>query len=736
MQAPNIAQAGLLTLSRRIVQRPEDDPAALVLEAWSQGLMTGSLVIMAAVTFANMRPGVLLHKLILLELILATAHGTFIFAPDPVYGWYLASTAIGLIISWSLHNVIAWMKNRPFMSRGLSLFYIGTIVLAQPYWAAEIYANFAYFNNISLVAYEKIRPWEALFRDPWWIYTTCNLFWVVKTHYNFGLIELVRECPRFGLMLGSMCLSILFSVADVLSVTGVLSAAMPTGINPFWKKLELSRIWEQLERITAVVQGQSLKSSPSPKTQQLFHSLTDHDASIGFPVMVIQNAAFMNLLGLDQSLPVFLEGLEHGRSDISPQPPSTPTVMIDIQHASLLLSAFMKQIYIWYPILHAEYTEEFVQAITSYFPPSVGSCLTLLILAIGCVAECETITDAVQRRPEAIYIQAAMEMLPCVFADSSSRSAQCLLLFSIYHLCCARPCQAHDYVVMASYRLQNYLINELDTDDDTTEGSIFRNCFCEIRVQLDLVDSGIWSVASYAPAPASSATWTWNEPEPFESPNSTNDRSDSDRDLSYFVAEIAMRNMLRRCTWSISTLPHGSHIYAPIVAAELERQLDEWLQMLPEALSFRDSSSCIGSSRRNSAWGKFLRTQYYAFKASIYWPAVYEALSSGEANGDLLLHCSKFFTSYAEFATSAAAAVTVCKPNIWTLYASVFTISMATLAALAEPCLSEVAVLPGVARGLKLAVEILANVADVSPSLGEMSMILNDRVFQGNVLAI
>lgn len=60
--------------------------------------------------------------------------------------------------------MIAWMKNRPFMSRGLSLFYIGTIILAQPYWVAEIYANFAYFNNINLGAYEKIRPWEALFR--------------------------------------------------------------------------------------------------------------------------------------------------------------------------------------------------------------------------------------------------------------------------------------------------------------------------------------------------------------------------------------------------------------------------------------------------------------------------------------------------------------------------------------------------------------------------------------------
>ncbi|KAJ5672185.1 hypothetical protein N7507_001312 [Penicillium longicatenatum] len=238
---------------KRITQRPVDDPAALVLEAWSQGLMAGSLVIMAAVTIANMRPGVLMHKLILLELVLATPHGTFIFAPDPVYGWYLASTAIGLIFSWSLHNVISWMKNRPFISRKLSLFYIGTIILAQPYWATEIYANFAYFNNINLTVYERIRPMEAiassthgcvgLYRrltsaassDPWWIYTTCNLFWVIKKHYDFGIIGLVRECPRFGLMLGSMCLSIFFIVADILSVTGILSAAMPLGINPFWK---------------------------------------------------------------------------------------------------------------------------------------------------------------------------------------------------------------------------------------------------------------------------------------------------------------------------------------------------------------------------------------------------------------------------------------------------------------------------------------------------------------------
>jgi hypothetical protein len=69
--------SGLSTLSvlhfhaaKRNVQRPVNG-SALILEAWSQGLMTGSLVIMAAVTYANMRPGVLLHKLILLEVLLS-----------------------------------------------------------------------------------------------------------------------------------------------------------------------------------------------------------------------------------------------------------------------------------------------------------------------------------------------------------------------------------------------------------------------------------------------------------------------------------------------------------------------------------------------------------------------------------------------------------------------------------------------------------------------------------------
>jgi hypothetical protein len=42
-------------------------PNGLLLEAWSQGFMVGALLIMAGITVSNMRRGVLLHKLILIE---------------------------------------------------------------------------------------------------------------------------------------------------------------------------------------------------------------------------------------------------------------------------------------------------------------------------------------------------------------------------------------------------------------------------------------------------------------------------------------------------------------------------------------------------------------------------------------------------------------------------------------------------------------------------------------------
>lgn len=126
------------------------------------------------------------------------------------------------------------MKIKPFLSKHVSYAFIGTVILAQPYWILEIYANFAYFHGINDI-FLRTRPWEALCRDPWWILTTVYLFWVIKTQYEMTIKEIIRISPRFGIMLLAMLLSIIFIVLDICTVTGAIRLQGTTGINPFWK---------------------------------------------------------------------------------------------------------------------------------------------------------------------------------------------------------------------------------------------------------------------------------------------------------------------------------------------------------------------------------------------------------------------------------------------------------------------------------------------------------------------
>ncbi|KAI9676410.1 MAG: hypothetical protein M1817_000567 [Caeruleum heppii] len=148
------------------------------------------------------------------------------------YGWYVSGTAVPLYLSWYLHNIIAWIKNKGFFSPWLNRAYIGTLMVVAPYWVVEMYANFAFNNNIAPL-FQRTRPFEALCRDPWWIFTCCNLIFNIKTRYNFGLIPLIRTSPRFGMMLVSMAISIIFLIVDVLSTVVDLGGLV--GINPYWK---------------------------------------------------------------------------------------------------------------------------------------------------------------------------------------------------------------------------------------------------------------------------------------------------------------------------------------------------------------------------------------------------------------------------------------------------------------------------------------------------------------------
>lgn len=157
------------------------------------------------------------------------------------------------------------------------------------------------------------------------------------------------------------------------------------------------------------------------------------------------------------------------------------------------------------------------------------------------------------------------------------------------------------------------------------------------------------------------------------------DKSVAERSQEFFLAEIAIRHMLRRCGTSVA--PAEGHprcsVFAPIVATELESQLNGWYDCLPASMWF--SRDAAGELVRNDVgfdvvFPIFLRAQYYSCLISIYWPAAVQAIEAHphlQLDIDLLNHCSRFFESCIQFIRSASACIAggaAVHPNKWMLY--------------------------------------------------------------------
>ncbi|KAF5263114.1 hypothetical protein FOXYS1_6140, partial [Fusarium oxysporum] len=175
--------------------------AQQVLEAWSQGFNVGAVIILLLLVLCNYRKNTLLHKLILGELLLALGHGFFCFFDEPEYGWVLSSTATLLYISYFIHNLIAWLKIRPFLPKWGARIFIISLLIVQPYWVLETWANFQYHNHLGSKIFNTSRLLEPLFRDPWWVFTTIKLVLAINENYEFTIPGLIRTSPRFGIML-------------------------------------------------------------------------------------------------------------------------------------------------------------------------------------------------------------------------------------------------------------------------------------------------------------------------------------------------------------------------------------------------------------------------------------------------------------------------------------------------------------------------------------------------------
>ncbi len=155
------------------------------------------------------------------------SHGTFCFMSFNGYGFYLSSTAALLYCSYFTHNVVAWMKIKPFFTgehpsfspsycKAVQWGFLTTLAMTVPALIFEIFNNFRFFNHYSTL-YQKVRPYEALMRDPWWLFSCLTLFHVIRKSYSLNFFKLIWRSPRFGIMLLAIFLAMIFTLMDILS---------------------------------------------------------------------------------------------------------------------------------------------------------------------------------------------------------------------------------------------------------------------------------------------------------------------------------------------------------------------------------------------------------------------------------------------------------------------------------------------------------------------------------------
>ncbi|KAL2786933.1 hypothetical protein BJX66DRAFT_341720 [Aspergillus keveii] len=470
---------------------------------------------------------------------------------------------------------------------------------------------------------------------------------------------------------------------------------------------ELANVNLRLDYLTMLLSKQ--QSTPLVQSHQASTSRTVLGSHEDSPFCLLATDSIMRVLGLDEGFAHGLIRLERANLLIGA---TTPPGMFFFsqQQVTDALAAFSDRIHGYYPILPLDFSETYFSTLSASLTPSSRTCLVLLVAAIGCVAR-----DPTTAGGGSSYFDAALQSLPVVLAECTLTSIQ-----SDYKLDVAKSdiWSLDEYTPLPNCR-RTWHFPPLQTTTSTSNTSL--------------------ALAAVSPASAHSTD---------TNTSSTSTSTTADQAQSFFLAEIAMRRMLHRCNWAVTQSPEdGSHRYAPGIALELERQLDEWYGYLPPNIQFtrqaqrqdHQQGGDTGSPQMGSERGvvgslsNFLNVQYYCCKLSIYWPAVFQAMQDGAVQtAQLLDHCQRFIDSYVQLLPRITFAVDDCLVYKWTLSVSFFTTTMAALKVLESPSLAG-ASREQLRQCLSSAAAVDWRETEGSPSLGVLQRTLSERLQQAGL---
>ncbi|CZT41704.1 uncharacterized protein RSE6_01477 [Rhynchosporium secalis] len=428
-----------------------------------------------------------------------------------------------------------------------------------------------------------------------------------------------------------------------------------------------------------------------------------------FPFMLIQTQSTMCLLGQDPMLSARMVVSE--RTDLATLtlPSFADESKVQYGDAISVFAYFYDRMQHWYPVLHQDFLSLYLEKLGSELSPSADYCLALIVAAIGSVCRCASFATAYTTRPDAKYIGKALTMIPFVNLEFSLRSAQCLLFLAVYYNSIGKPCQAHDYILMASCKAQALFkcqIYHADEESLTLLRLVFWSTLLietELGYHMDMPESNVWKFDDRILLPSIHDSW-----EPFREnqrymleqarPQDSLALTSNDT-KAYFLAAISMCRMMRRCFASVVLFNH-KEVYAPIIANELTNQLVNWHESLPSSLKFnrRRSFSFANaatptffdvamSSSSRAAIMSFLEMQFYQCLISTYWPAVYSVLYLDTVPDTTLVDCLRFFEAYVGLVSSIVSAIKSCPHTPWNFYASLFITTMAAHKGAQATCL-------------------------------------------------
>jgi hypothetical protein len=301
-----------------------------------------------------------------------------------------------------------------------------------------------------------------------------------------------------------------------------------------------------------------------------------------------------------------------------------------------------------------------------------------MVLAIGGLNS----NDCVGAFQAEEFHRQAMAVLGSVLEEISLKSIQCLILLIMFYGLNIMPMKAQEYVSMASIKMLNLI--ELRSENkslDRLGNEIYNLEEYETRAfwalfileseyagTLHFANTGLSAYANNIKFPSlSEEQYHW--PGSPESDSSAIEEPDP-----HFLSEIGVRKIIDRTCYTFNNSgPHTANrtSFAPIVAKELQSQLDEWYLCLPESIKFDKLERPVviaGHSTR-----AFIRAQYFATVMLMYWPCMMDIIVTGECQNEEHREAFKItIDAYVNHSLSSTSIRLWELPTVWTHAVSIF----------------------------------------------------------------